>query len=97
MPGYLYNYNFFRKFYEKEVVKFQNKEVIAKLKRMVEPFILRRLKKDVLKELPDKIERVQYLEFNEEEEKLYMANLVQINKELQAKLACGSFLISFRF
>lgn len=86
MPGYLYNYNFFRKFYEKEVVKFQNKEVIAKLKRMVEPFILRRLKKDVLKELPDKIERVQYLEFNEEEEKLYMANLVQINKELQAKL-----------
>ena len=64
MPGYLYNYNFFRKFYEKEVVKFQNKEVIAKLKRMVEPFILRRLKKDVLKELPDKIERVQYLEFN---------------------------------
>lgn len=91
MPGYLYNYNFFRKFYEKEIVKFQNKDVITKLKRMVEPFILRRLKKDVLKELPDKIERVQYLEFSEEEEKLYMANLVQINKELQKKLHVEGF------
>lgn len=91
MPGYLYNYNFFRKFYEKEIVKFQNKDVIKKLKRMVEPFILRRLKKDVLKELPDKIERVQYLEFSEEEEKLYMANLVQINKELQKKLHVEGF------
>ena len=91
MPGYLYNYHFFRKQYEREIVKYQNEEVSKKLKRLVEPFILRRVKKDVLKELPEKIEQVQYLEFNEEEEKLYMANLVQINKDLQAKLKVEGF------
>lgn len=91
MPGYLYNYHFFRKQYEREIVKYLNEEASKKLKRLVEPFILRRVKKDVLKELPDKIEQVQFLEFDEEEEKLYMANLVQINKDLQQKLKVEGF------
>ena len=47
---------------------------------------LRRNKKAVLKELPDKIEQTLYLRFNEDEEKLYLANLVQVNKSLQEKL-----------
>lgn len=86
MPGYLYHYHYFRKTFEREIVRYQNEEASKKLKRLVEPFILRRLKKEVLAELPDKIEQVQYLEFSEEEEKLYLANLVQINQELQTKL-----------
>lgn len=91
MPGYLYNYHYFRKHYEREIVKYHNEERSVKLKQLVEPFILRRIKRDVLKELPDKIEKVQYLEFSEEEEKLYMANLVQINKDLQKKLNMEGF------
>lgn len=86
MPGYLYHYHYFRKTYEKEIVRYHNEEVSKKLKRMVEPFILRRIKKEVLQELPDKIEQIQYLEFEEEEEKLYLANLASINQELQQKL-----------
>ena len=53
---------------------------------MISPFILRRNKKDVLKELPEKIEKTMYYQFNEEEEKLYLSSLVQVNKQLQEKL-----------
>ena len=53
---------------------------------MVEPFILRRIKKDVLLDLPDKIEKTLKVEFSEEEEKLYTAKLVSGNKEVKALL-----------
>lgn len=49
---------------------------------MVEPFILRRLKTSVSKDLPEKIEEVYYVEQTEKERKLYLANLQQINNEL---------------
>lgn len=86
MPNYLYNYHYFQSNFERKIVKDQDEEVSNKLKRMVEPFILRRNKKDVLKELPDKIEQTLSITFNEEEHKLYLANLMQVNKELQEKL-----------
>ena len=86
MPGYLYNYHYFRANFEREIVKNKNEKAQQKLKRMVEPFILRRVKKDVLKELPDKTESVYFQEFNDEEQKIYLANLAQINSELQIKL-----------
>ena len=53
---------------------------------MVSPFILRRTKKDVLTELPDKIEKTRFIPFNEEESKLYYASLAQANEELQSLL-----------
>ena len=42
--------------YEIPIVKDNNITVLQELRRMVEPFILRRVKKDVLKELPEKVE-----------------------------------------
>ncbi len=90
MPNYLYNYNYFRNEYEKPIIKEQDEKKQEKLKKIVEPFILRRNKKDVLKELPDKIEQEILLEFNEEERKIYLANLALINNELQAKLKTES-------
>lgn len=86
MPGYLYNYHYFRANFEREIIKNKNEKAQLKLKHMVEPFILRRIKKDVLKELPEKMESVYYQEFNEEEKKIYYANLTQINSELQQKM-----------
>ena len=56
------------------------------VKKLITPFILRRNKKDVLTELPEKIEKTLSIEFNEEENKLYLANLIQVNKELQEQL-----------
>ena len=53
---------------------------------MVEPFILRRTKQDVLDELPDKIENNIKISFSKEEENLYIANLSQINDKLKSAL-----------
>ena len=54
------------------------REVVAKRAR---PFLLRRLKKDVLRELPDKIESVQASELLPEQKKLYVAYLARLQKE----------------
>jgi len=82
MNGYLFNYDYFYKNYEKAIVLQDEKNIIERLKNMVEPFILRRLKKDVLKELPEKIEETYFIEMNQEEKNLYQANLVKINETL---------------
>jgi len=90
MPDYLFNYHYFKKNYETPIVKNGKQEASDKLKRMVSPFILRRNKKDVLKELPEKIETVQVIPFEEEENKLYLANLSRINDQLAEMLEMES-------
>gem|GEM_PF-68406 len=52
-----------------------------RISRMVRPFILRRLKKDVLEELPDRIETVHRSELTVEQKKLYAAYLSQLQDE----------------
>lgn len=86
MPQYLYHYTYFLEHFERPIVKDSNEEKQQQLKQMIAPFILRRNKRDVLKELPDKIEKTMYFQFDEEEERIYLSHLVQINKKLQDKL-----------
>lgn len=86
MPTYLDNYHYFKVNYEVPIVKYSDEEKQGELKRLVEPFILRRRKQDVLKELPDKIEQDILINFSKEEEKLYLAKLAQVNLDLQALL-----------
>ncbi|WP_203457084.1 DEAD/DEAH box helicase [Paenibacillus tepidiphilus] len=64
------------------------RETVAK---RAKPFLLRRLKSDVLKELPDKIESVQASELLPEQKKLYVAYLVRLRKEALKHLDDGSF------
>ncbi|PIB54076.1 SNF2-related protein, partial [Pseudomonas sp. 2995-1] len=52
-----------------------------KIAKRVRPFVLRRLKKDVLTELPDKMESVQYTELTDEQKKTYMAQLRLIQND----------------
>ena len=82
MPGYLYTYTYFKKQYELPIVKENDMGMLKELKRMVEPFILRRVKKDVLKELPEKVENTMLIELDEETRKLYMANVSLIRDDL---------------
>ncbi|MBR5004700.1 MAG: DEAD/DEAH box helicase, partial [Erysipelotrichaceae bacterium] len=82
MPDYLYNYHYFQTHYEKGIVRENDAEKSHKLKQLIEPFVLRRTKKEVLTELPDKIEKTLTLDFNEEEKRLYIANLSQVNQKL---------------
>lgn len=75
MPGYLYSYKYFKETFEQNIVQGTGEEqkALERLHGMIAPFLLRRLKKDVLKDLPDKIEKVVYTKFDKEQEKLYKA------------------------
>jgi len=86
MPGYLYHYSHFKQTFESPIVKSKDEKAQQELKKLISPFILRRTKKQVLTELPDKIENTIAVEFSEEENKLYLANLVQVNDQLREKL-----------
>lgn len=83
MPGYLYSYSYFKKQYEYPIVKENDPATVKELQRMVEPFILRRVKKDVLKELPEKVEHTMMIELDDESRKLYMANVALIKEDLK--------------
>ena len=54
MPGYLFSYKKFKSTYETAIVKDNDEDAIKKLKMLIEPFVLRRTKKEVLTELPEK-------------------------------------------
>ncbi|WP_440113346.1 DEAD/DEAH box helicase [Paenibacillus sp. QZ-Y1] len=62
-----------------------------RISRMVRPFILRRLKKDVLQELPDRIETVQRSELTDEQKKLYAAYLSQLQDEASKDMEENGF------
>ena len=53
---------------------------------MVEPFILRRVKKDVLKELPPKSEHTMLVEMDEEASKLYLVNVAMMKEDLKENM-----------
>lgn len=83
MPGFLYNYQRFRDEIEIPVVANQDSEAAEHLRQMIRPFVMRRLKKDVLKELPDKLEEAVFAYMGEEQERLYTAHLHRIRKMLE--------------
>lgn len=89
MPGYLYDYDYFKRHYEINIVKYQDEQSLNALKKMVEPFILRRIKKDVLKELPEKIESTLYLELDDETNKLYEAQISSVKQNLAQQKQSG--------
>lgn len=97
MPGYLFN----RRSFEEKFIKGDNKN-IDELKKMINPFILRRLKKDVLEELPEKIEKKFFVEMNKSQKKAYTALVNDINKKReneefkQDKITIFSYLTKLR-
>lgn len=91
MPQYLFSYNKFKEKYEIPIIKDKELERIEVLKRQVAPFMLRRLKRHVLKELPEKIETVVYAKLDGEQEKLYKANLAKAKLEIGKEIREGKF------
>lgn len=85
LPGYLYSLNYFTKNFEKPIQMGDEKRK-SQLQKLVSPFIFRRTKKQVLKDLPDKVEKDMWLNFSPEEKQLYLANLAQVNEQLQQQL-----------
>jgi SNF2 family DNA or RNA helicase len=86
-PGYLDTQARFRKHFELPVQRDQDPLRTATLKRLVEPFILRRLKTDkaIIRDLPDKIEAIQYCNLGREQAALYESVVRQVERELEEK------------
>lgn len=91
MPGYLFTYKNFKQVYETPIVKDNDEKVMKKLKMLIEPFILRRNKKEVLTELPDKTITVLNNEMYEEQRNIYMNYLVQAKQELAEQININGF------
>lgn len=81
MPGYLFSHNTFVSKLEKPIVKTGDPTAGRQLSLLVHPFLMRRLKKDVLTELPDKIEHVRNIHLSEEERKVYAAAVTHIKSQ----------------
>ncbi len=70
-PGLLGNFNFFNEKFVIPIEKHNNDLQRTRLQKMIEPFILRRTKEQVAKDLPEKYEQVYYCEMTEEQERQY--------------------------
>ncbi len=79
MPGYLFDEKKFKK-------KFINKteKEIQELKSLINPFILRRLKKDVITELPEKIEKKYYIPMTTTQKAAYKNYMKEVKLKLKA-------------
>ena len=82
LPGYLKSYEIFKYEYEYDIVKFKDEAKIDRLNKLVAPFILRRTKKDVLKELPEKTEQVVYAQMDSEQQDIYRFVIQQVKEKL---------------
>ena len=85
MPGFLYSYEDFRESYEIRIVRQSDAETVEMLRKMVAPFILRRLKGDVLTDLPDKLEETRVAVMEDKQRKLYDGQVVKMKKLLESQ------------
>lgn len=91
MPGYLFTYKKFKQLYEIPIMKDNDQDAMEKLKMMIEPFVLRRVKKDVLKELPEKSITVLNNEMQGEQLEIYLSYLAQAKKEAISEIEGNGF------
>ncbi len=84
-PNYLGKEAQFRKSFEIPIQKENNETQSTVLKKLVQPFILRRVKTDkqIIKDLPDKIEHKQYCNLTKEQASLYEAVVKDVIEQLE--------------
>ena len=84
-PGYLGKETQFRKAFEVPIQKQNDRLQSTVLKKLVEPFILRRVKTDkqIIKDLPDKVENKQYCNLTKEQASLYEVVIKEVEKQLE--------------
>ncbi|TYP58585.1 DEAD/DEAH box helicase [Thermosediminibacter litoriperuensis] len=90
MPGYLYSYKKFNEVYQKPVLN-GDEGALKELKKLISPFILRRTKKDVLRELPEKIETTLKVDMTPQQKKLYLSYLMKIKGEIEERIEREGF------
>ena len=86
MPGYLFSYKKFKSLYEIPIVKDRDMKAMEKLKMLIEPFVLRRTKTEVLTELPEKTVTILNSEMEEEQKNIYISYLAQAREEVAQEI-----------
>ena len=81
-PGFLGSLNHFNTRFALPIEKYQDKDTRHHLKQLIQPFILRRLKGDVLDELPPRTDIVLHVELSKEEQAFYEALRLQALEQL---------------
>lgn len=87
MPGFLYDKDDFQYRYVSPIEERGNRDAERRLKKQIFPFMLRRLKQDVAKDLPPKIEAVQYCELTDDQRQLYLDVLEKTRDEVFSHVA----------
>ena len=91
MPGYLFKYKKFKTLYEAPIVKENDERAMNRLKMLIAPFILRRNKKAVLTELPEKTITVLNNQMTDEQEAVYLSYLAQAKQEVADEIQLNGF------
>ncbi len=91
MPGYLYSHARFVASYEKPIMRMDDTDALTQLNFHIKPFILRRMKKDVLKELPEKTEQKIVSDMTDEQKEIYLAYLANMKQEIGSEIEKKGF------
>lgn len=86
-PGFLGHEDFFRTEYATLIDKYQDKTRAAELRRLIYPFMLKRTKEEVAKDLPEKTETVLYCEMDKRQRKVYNAFRDKYRDMIAGKMA----------
>ncbi|MEK0160453.1 DEAD/DEAH box helicase [Pseudoalteromonas piscicida] len=82
MPDVLGTKQQFKQHFQIPIEKEQDRPRARELRSLIAPFILRRTKAEVVKELPNKTELIKELEFSDEQHKLYQGVQHQVESRL---------------
>lgn len=85
MPDYLMTHSKFVNRYEKQILK-EDTQALDSLNKRIRPFVLRRMKKDVLDDLPEKLEEKIVTEMTEEQKNVYLSYLSEIRSDIFSEI-----------
>ena len=91
MPGFFEELTDFNKKYNVKNFEQEDLDRINRLNKKIKPFMLRRKKKDVIKDLPDKIENNIFIDLDDEQKKIYASLVEKTKRELDELIITEGF------
>ena len=91
LPGYFHSHSSYVKRFEAPIMKKSDETALKDLGRLIRPFVLRRMKQTVLRELPEKIESRLTAPMSQEQGKLYTAWLLSARQDFEQEIALRGF------
>ena len=85
-PALFPSYAAFERDYVRPIMQDEDKDAEKELRMKIYPFILRRLKKDVLEDLPEKTEQVAYVDMADEHWKYYERRRLELKARVESEV-----------